>query len=250
MCDVHDFFVKPRWKGWVSTPEAAPLPPATGPWVDLTWPLSTDTPRLSEFPAPKFGKVIAMVDGIGANVSTLEMVAHIGTHLDAPLHFVHDGPSFQDIPVSRLTGQGVVWHLEDIAEYGIIEPEHLEQARPRLRPGDFLVLDADWAGRVGDASYLRHPHLSQAATEWLVEQKIGLLGVDWASPDAAAEVRGDDYLFHAHRILLANGILIAENLTNVRNFRGQRVEFIFGAINIVDGDGSPTRVLARTIAAD
>lgn len=249
MCDAHNFLLKPHWKGWASTPSQALLPRATGPWVDLTWPLSAETPRLPHFAAPVLRKLVSISEGAAANVSVLETVTHIGTHVDAPLHFVHGAPSFQDIPASRLTGQGVVWRI-DVEEYGVVGPELLEQARPRLQPGDFLVLDADWARRAGDPSYLRHPYLSQSAAEWLVAQKIALLGVDWVNPDAPQEKRGDDYLWPVHRTLLANGVLISENLTNVRSLAGQRVEFVFGTINIVDGDGSPSRVLARPLAVE
>lgn len=249
MCDAHGFLRKPHWKGWSWTPATPPIAAAaaaTGPWLDLTWPFSADAPRLPHFDPPRITRVRAISAGDHGNLSTLETLTHIGTHIDAPVHFVDDAPAFQDIPVSRLTGTGVVWPIE-VEEYGEIGPELLEAARPRLRPGDFLVLDANWSRRFGDPSYFRHPWLNEAASHWLLRQNIGLLGVDWANPDAPAERRGDDFLWPVHRALLAHGVLIAEHLTNVAPLAGRRAEFVFGAINIVDGDGAPARVLARAL---
>lgn len=249
MCDAHGFLTKPHWKGWLTTPAQAPLPPPAGPWVDLTWPFSANAPRLPGFDAPVLRRLRSIRDGSHGNVSIVETVTHVGTHLDAPIHFVEDAPAFQDIPASRLTGHGVVWRIET-TEYGVIGAGQLAQARPLLQPGDFLVIDAGWTQRFGDQSYFRHPSLSLEAAEWLVSQKIALLGVDWPNPDAPEEKRGDNYRWPVHRTLLANGVLIAEHLTNVRELAGQRVEFIFGAINIVDGDGSPARVLARRLTGN
>lgn len=110
------------------------------------------------------------------------------------------------------------------------------------------MIDADWTRRFGDPSYFRHPYLSRASAEWLLAQKIGLLGVDWPNPDAPEGKRGDNFLWPVHRTLLAHGVLIAEHLTSVRELAGKRAEFVFGAINIVNGDGAPARVLARPLA--
>jgi len=249
MCDAHGFLRKPRWKGWAWTPQAAPAPQqATGPWVDLTWPFSADAPRLPHFEPPRIRRVRAISAGDHGNLSTLETLTHIGTHIDAPVHFVDDAPAFQDVPASRLAGPGVIWRI-DVEEYGEIGPQLLEQARPILQEGDFLVIDADWSRRFGDPSYFRHPWLNADAAEWLLARRIGLLGVDWANPDAPAEKRGEDFLWPVHRTLLAHGVLIAEHLTNIGGLSGQRVEFVFGAINIVDGDGAPARVLARPLGS-
>lgn len=246
MCDAHGFPTKTQWQGWNWTPSGAPLPQPTGPWIDLTWPFSAQSPRLPHFEPPRIRRLRAISAGDHSNSSTLETLTHIGTHIDSPVHFVDDGPAFQDVPVSRLTGQGVVWRIE-VGEYGEIGPEQLQQARPLLKAGDFLVIDADWSRRFGDPSYFRHPWLNAAAATWLLEQGIGLLGVDWANPDAPAEKRDDDFAWPVHRTLLSHGVLIAEHLTNTSGLAGQRVELVFGAINIVDGDGSPARVIARTI---
>jgi kynurenine formamidase len=48
--------------------------------------------------------------------------------------------------------------------------------------------------------------------------------------------------------LLGNGVLVAENLAGLDQLAGERVEFMFSALNIEDSDGAPARVLARRLA--
>jgi kynurenine formamidase len=48
-------------------------------------------------------------------------------------------------------------------------------------------------------------------------------------------------------MLLRDGVLIAEQVTNGRSLVGVRAEFLFLPLNIVGGDGAPARVLGRPI---
>jgi kynurenine formamidase len=55
------------------------------------------------FAAPKFTLIDAMPKR-PLNVTHMEMVVHIGTHVDAPRHFCIDGPTMEAIPLDRLKG--------------------------------------------------------------------------------------------------------------------------------------------------
>jgi len=72
-----------RWQGW-----AAPVP--GGPaWTDLSHVLNADVSRVAMFPAPSFSRFKSLPDD-PLNVTEIRMVAHVGTHLDAPSHFIPD----------------------------------------------------------------------------------------------------------------------------------------------------------------
>ena len=145
-------------------------------------------------------------------------------------------------------GPGVVWRM-DPHLLGLIEPRDLERMRPLLQPGDILAIDTGAAARAGTPEYDRHASLSVEAAQWLVRQKIKLLAVDTPTPDLALEQRPEGFIWPVHRVLLADGVLICEQITNLDAFAGQRAEFMFCPLNIADCDGAPARVLARRIAA-
>ena len=245
MCDSDKSVAGKGWRGWMELPAQRPSVPA-GDWIDLTWPLSPTVPRIASFPPPRIER-IASIPQRPLNITELQMVVHTGTHVDSPRHFFNDGPAFQDIPLQRLMGPGVVWRI-DKPIYGLIEVDDLERMRPRLLPGDILAIDSGAAARVGTPDYDRHPSLSVAAAEWLVAQRLKLLAVDMPTPDIAIDRRPEGFIWPVHRALLRDGVLIAEQVTNLESFTGGRAEFMFCPLNIVDCDGAPARVLARAVA--
>jgi arylformamidase len=245
MCDSATSKPGTGWRGWLRLPAQRRCVPA-GDWIDLTWPLSPTVPRIASFPPPRIERIAAIPDK-PLNITELQMIVHIGTHVDSPRHFYSDGPAFQGVPLERLMGRGVVWRME-MPLHGTIEPGDLERMRPALEPGDILVIDTGAGGRAGTADYDRHASLSVAAAAWLVAQKVKLIAVDMPTPDIAIDRRGAGFDWPVHRTLLRDGVLIAEQVTNLGSLAGRRAEFMFCPLNITDGDGAPARVLARAIA--
>jgi kynurenine formamidase len=182
------------------------------------------------------------------NITRMEMVVHVGTHVDAPRHFLLDGPPMETVPLDRLMGPGVVVRLDQPVN-GIIDATDLERAEPRVEPGDIVAIDTGWAERWGTPEWDHQPSLSIAAAYWLVERRVRLLAVDTPTPDLSIARRPPDFAWPIHHLLLGHGVLIAEQLANLRSLSGRRVEFLFAPLPIVGSDGSPARVLARPVAA-
>src|SRR5579883_3416126 len=64
---------------------------------------------------------------------------HMGTHLDAPLHFVTGGKSIDQIPLTQLYGPGVIVDVSEVGDLGIITPELIE-SKVEVKDGDILLL--------------------------------------------------------------------------------------------------------------
>lgn len=233
------------WRGWLDIAEPEMARPL-GPWIDLSHPVGDGMPRADVFPPPQFERIKA-IPRDPLNATQFRMVVHTGTHVDAPRHFFADGPTFDEIPLERLHGPGVVWRIDKEPD-GVIEVADLERARPALRPGDILALDTGWAARFGTETYDRHPSLSVEAARWLVEKRVKLLACDFATPDLAIHRRPAGFGWPVHHILLGHGVLVCEHLTGHAELAGKRAEFAFCALNIRGSDGAPARVIARPIA--
>lgn len=246
MCE-HYAPIKHGWKGWLTLPEPTGETGA-GPWTDLTHVMTEDLSRSTAFPKPEFRKLLSMREGGNANITELHMVAHHGTHVDAPSHFMADGPTFEQIPLERLYGPAVIWRIEK-EPFAPITADDLKTARPKLKRGDMVLLDTGWAQYVNTDKYEDHPYLSMDAASWLVDHQVKLLGVDFSTPDLTAHKRPAGFTWPVHQILLSNGVLVAEHLTNLGSLANQRVEAMFTAIPIAGSDGSPARVLARPLVA-
>jgi len=249
MCDVHAFQRK-GWKGWprfeVQAPASAQR--VQGPWIDLSHVLDAQDAWPPVFPKPRFSRISSMPEH-PLNTTEMQMVCHVGTHIDAPSHILQDGPSFEQVPLDRLHGAGVVWRIRAVATARLIDVADLQRARPCLRPGDIVFIDTDWASHWGSVHYFGDDHMSLtvAAAQWLVDQGIKALGVDVPTPDLPLGHRPEGFDWPVHKVLLGNGRLVIENLANLRPLANQRVEVMAHALNIRGSDGAPARILARRV---
>lgn len=244
MCDACE--KRGAWKGWRDLPTSKPGRPL-GEWVDLSHIVTENLSRSPAFPQPIIRKIVEMPRD-NANVTEIHMVVHHGTHVDAPSHFFIDGPTFDQIPIERLYGTGVVWRIHKGSQ-AVIEAADFEQASPKVRPGDIVLLDTDWAGKINTRAYEDHASISREGAQWLVDNGVTMIGVDFSTPDLSAHRRTKDYDFPAHVTLLGQGVLVAEHITNVAALAGQRVELMIPAIAIAGADGGQARPMARVIEA-
>jgi kynurenine formamidase len=243
MCDACHL-KNTRWKGWNDVPEPV-FAASGGPWIDLSHRLTPELSAIPNYPQPSFDKWKKMPE-YPSNITLMSMVVHHGTHLDAPYHFIADGPSFDQVPLNRLYGPGVVWSF-DVGEYGLIDVTDLEKARPEVQPGDIVLFDTGWSKRVNDPSYTRHASLTPAAAEWLLEKRVKMIGVDFATPDLAPSNRPEGFYWPVHHILLPHGVLIAEHVNNLGVLSNRRIEAMFAGLSIIESDGGPVRALARAV---
>ena len=234
------------WQGWLPIPPAEPLH-GTGPWIDLSHSLSPSMPRQPFFPVPVFERFMTLSEH-PLNVTHMDVIAHLGTHVDSPRHCFEDAPAFEEVPLHRLCGAGLVWRVEVDSDMEI-GPEQLEPAGELLRRGDILLLNTGLHHSAHHDAYQDHPSLSLAGAQWLIDHGVKLIGVDTPTPDAAHHRRPEGFKFPVHRRLLGHGVLIAEHLTNLDRLDGRRVEVLCNALNIAGADGAPCRIVARPLEA-
>jgi kynurenine formamidase len=230
------------WKGWIELP-APRISQAAGGWVDLSHSITESLSRIPFFPQPRIRRIMNIPP---ANVTELHMVVHHGTHVDAPCHFIADGPAMDEVPLERLYGPGVIWRF-DLPGRAPIDAADLERATPPIREGDIVLIDTGWWRQINTDSYEEHPWLTGEAAEWLVAHGAKLVGIDASSPDTAPHYRAADFRHPVHNTLLSHGVPIAEHMTNLTPLSGRRVEIMFLALNIAGSDGAPARVVARPV---
>lgn len=184
-----------------------------------------------------------------ANLQRLSILSHQGTHVDAPCHILKGSPSLDQIPLNRFYGAGFIFGVDPDAE--VITEEMLRKASGRIEPGDFVFLATgmDRYFPTNDERYYEHPYLAAEAAEWLVDSGATVVGIDAMSLDMPASKRARDFRYRAHEVLLGNGVLVIENLTNLTGLIGSRVEIMALPISIQGADGAPARVVARPLRA-
>jgi arylformamidase len=156
---------------------------------DLSQPLNADAPFWPYYP-PFEVKYIKRKAEHGVNAQYIQTSNHMGTHLDAPRHFVTGGKTIDQLPLEWLYGQGVIVDLSDaMDELAIFTPEMIEE-RVEVRDGDIIIIHTGWhryaqfGSEPDEEKYIhRHPGPHFGIVEWLLEKKVHLWGVDMISTD-------------------------------------------------------------------
>jgi kynurenine formamidase len=240
--------------------------------VDLTNPLSAATPTL-RLPDPYLNLIDFSLEEVSAfdaggplwrhhNIHTGE---HIGTHLDAPRHWIsaRDGADVASIPVSRLVGPAmVVDRTADVEQDPdfLLEVEHVrawEAEHGALRPGGWLLYRTGWDRRAEDREVFLNvsdgvshtPGISAECARWLAEETpIAGVGVESVGIDAGNGFALDPPM-PVHHHLLGNDKYGVTSLQNLASLPPVGAVLVVSPLPIVGGTGSPARVLALRPAA-
>jgi arylformamidase len=155
---------------------------------DLSQPLNQDAPFWPFYP-PFEVKYIKRKAEHGVNAQYIMTSNHMGTHLDAPRHFVTNGLTIDQLPLEWLYGDGVIVDLSHLDELDIFTPKDIED-RVEVREGDILIIHTGWHKHAqfgtepDEEKYIqRHPGPHFDLVPWLLEKKIKLWGVDMISTD-------------------------------------------------------------------
>ncbi len=171
-------------------------------WYDLNQPLSIFTPPWpGEMPLQVhfFKRVTGSFHGgAGANGQLIEWSNNTGTHLVGPTAFHSGMRSIADIPLSDISGEGVVADISDeVSDYSLYTPEMIEK-KVKVKEGDILIINTGYHRYTYDQpdvknpeaqggidnkefSYLvRHPGPAPGFFEWAMEKKLKVVGVDCA----------------------------------------------------------------------
>ncbi len=156
---------------------------------DLSQPLNERSSFWPYYP-PFEVKYIKRKAEHGVNAQYIMTSNHMGTHLDAPRHFVTAGKTIDELPLEWLCGPGVIVDLRDaMDELAVYTPQMIEQ-RVQVKPGDLVLLHTGWHryadfGATPDEEryYHYHPGAHADLVPWLLEKKIHVWGVDCVSTD-------------------------------------------------------------------
>ncbi|HET6318594.1 MAG TPA: cyclase family protein [Chloroflexota bacterium] len=235
--------------------------------IDLTAPLSAKTPIL-QLPPPFANtqsfvlQEISRYDERGPawywnNFSAGE---HVGTHFDAPVHWItaRDGTDVSQVPPRQLIGPAVV--IDKSAEVAsnpdfVLEVTHIKAWQKEHGPlpnGGWLLFRSGWDSRAHDQSAFLNaddtgshtPGVSVELARWLAnEAPIVGFGVETVGTDAGA-AHSFEPAFPCHSFLLGAGKYGLTQLANLSRLPPTGAVLIAAPLPIVRGSGSPARVLA------
>ncbi|MEX1186727.1 MAG: cyclase family protein [Gemmatimonadaceae bacterium] len=191
-------------------------------------------------PAIEITSQQSIAKGASANVSSVVLGSHTGTHVDAAKHFFDDGQTVDQLPLDKLIGRATVLEFaDDVMQIGAkeLDGQPLEGARR-------VLLKTRNSALLEQAEFTRnYTFLAPDGAELLAEKGVDLVGIDYLSIE---QFRSGHH--RTHRTLLERAIVIVEGL-QLGGVAPGVYDFICLPLRIAGIDGAPARAVLLEIDA-
>jgi arylformamidase len=138
----------------------------------------------------------------------VETETHIGTHVEAPSHYIEDGRSVAELPLETFMGEAIVLGFNHKGGPKPIDPIDLQEAMEE----DIVLM---WSTLPPQ----EQPYISPEAATFLQRRKIKMIGVQGVPPEAPGSMA-------SHEAFLRNNIPMIEGLAHLEEVKRKRVFFI------------------------
>ncbi|MCL6473060.1 MAG: cyclase family protein [Firmicutes bacterium] len=203
---------------------------------DISIPIRESMPTWPGDPGFERSLIRSIKAGAAYEASVIRMGSHVGTHVDAPAHFVLGAGTVDKLPLDILIGEVAVFELDVKEKITRDDLEGLKLAdRRRVL---FKTRNSKlWESDEFTPNYV---YFTVDAANYLVGRGIRLVGIDYLSVakfENGAEV---------HRIFLENGVIVIESL-DLSAVRPGDYEIMCLPLKILGADGAPARVVLREL---
>src|SRR5271170_15775 len=205
-------------------------------WIDVSVTVRHGMPHWPDNPPIVMERAMDIGRGDGCNLSHLAMGVHSGTHIDGPVHFVHQAIGVDEMPLTATMGPARVIEITHPRE---ITADELRGHA--LQAGERVLFRTSNSARCWPSDTFGEDfvYISEQAAGHLADTQVRTVGVDYLS------VGG----YHAdgakvHRILLTAGIWIIEGL-DLSAARAGPYEMICLPVKLHGSDGAPARAILR-----
>ena len=205
-------------------------------WLDVSVLLRSGMVHWPDNPPIRIDRMLDIERGDTANVSTISMGSHTGTHMDAPLHFVRGGKGLDEMPLDAAIGHARVIEVHDPES---VKPDEL---RPhKIHGGERVLFKTQNSARhwQEDPFIEDFVYVSKEAARYIAAREVRTVGIDYLS--VGGFLRDG---VETHQALLEAGIWIIEGLELSRVKPGE-YELICLPLKIERSDGAPARAILR-----
>jgi len=236
--------------------------------VDLTVPLEPATPTIQLPPqfAPSHAFALEEISryderGPAWYWNNIACGEHTGTHFDAPIHWVtgkdYPNNATHNMPVERFIGPACVIDVaaEARADADFLITRQLieswEKKHGRIAAHAWVLIRSDWSRRAGAKAFLNagpdgahSPGFHPECVPFLARERDILgVGVETVGTDAG-QAHTFSPMFPCHTIMHGANRFGLASLTNLDQLPPTGAIVIAPPLKIVNGSGSPLRVLA------
>ena len=189
---------------------------------------------------------LADAPAVGSMNTVFTLNTHIGTHIDAPRHFLPDGGAVDEIALDRLVmREAVVLDVSNKSANEGVTADDLDRTGIDPAPGQIAVIKTLWTDRAwGRPEFWQETvYLDPSVGEWIAAREVAAVAMDcfpekpfWRMTLGPTE-RGAN-----HKRWLKAGIPMIQLLTHLDRI-GSRFMLTALPLRLIGMDGSPARVI-------
>ncbi|QOY34584.1 cyclase family protein [Anaerobacillus isosaccharinicus] len=195
---------------------------------DITVPIYEGMPVYKNKPEkqPK----LEQVTNAHVTESRLSIDVHTGTHIDAPLHMINEGETFETLDLEKLVGACKVLDLSEVD--GGITQDHLQ--RFDIEANDFILFKTK--NSYDEEFNFEFVYLAECSAKLLAEKKIRGVGIDALGVERSQEGHP------THKTLFGSGIIVIEGL-QLKEVKEGPYFMVAAPLKLIGTDAAPARVL-------
>jgi kynurenine formamidase len=197
-----------------------------------------------------------------ADDTITKMGVHSTTHIDAPWHYSptcngEPAKTIDQIPLEWCYGEGLVIDMQHKADFDAITVEDIEdfldKNKLKIKEG-MIVLIKTGRDKFNGAKNFHEigTGMSAAATEWLIDKGIKVMGIDswgWDLPlhyliKKAKETANSELFWEAHLVGINKEYCHMEQLVNLNALPYSGFKVAVFPLKIVGASAAPARVVA------
>ncbi|MFQ5660249.1 MAG: cyclase family protein [Gammaproteobacteria bacterium] len=181
-------------------------------------------------------------------MSRLEIMTHVGTHIDAPCHFLDATWSIDEVPLELTVKRGMVIPLTHKEPKSAVTAEDILATGIDFDDSVIPVLHTAWTDRAGGTTerfWNEMIYLDTSAAALMVERNVSAVAMDFF-PEAPFWLgfKPDTPPAINHKTLLGNKTIIIQMLTNIGSIGSDNFMLVGVPLRLEGLDGSPARVFA------
>lgn len=175
----------------------------------------------------------------------LSMNAGIGTHMDAPSHYIAGGKSIHEFELNDLCMPCVVIDVSNRADeryrVSLKDIKDFESIHGIIGEGSCLLIKTGWERFWSVPEKYRNKHLfpsiTVAAANLLLKRGVKALGIDTLSPDCPEDG------FKVHQAFLSKNRILIENVANLDKMPALGAYVMVLPLKVKDGTEAPIRLV-------
>lgn len=191
-----------------------------------------------------------------------KMGVHSTTHLDAPWHYAPTSmgkraKTIDEVPLEWCYGEGLVIDMKHKADFDAITVEDLkaflDKHKLKIKPNTIVLIKTGRDRLMGTKAFFKQgTGMSAAATAWLIDQGVRVMGIDqwgWDLPlpyliKKAKESNDPNLFWEAHLVGVEKEYCHMEQLTNLDALPLTGFKVAAFPLKIKGASAGPTRVVA------